>query len=310
MILTVGEAVIDFLPERNLDGARVFRPLLGGSAFNVALGLGRLGIPAGYMWSLSNDLFGNRFVDALEEADVDIGRIVYSSNPTTLAFVDTKNGKPEFAIYDNKSAGRTFDPGDTSALDDDVSLVHMGSYVLGTEPVGTMLEDFVDDEVENRLFSLDLNVRAELIDDVPAYRERLTRLIEQMDIVKASADDIDWLYPGQPPEIVVESWLEAGATIAIVTRDADGVLVASDQWVVSKPAHRVELVDTVGAGDAFMAGFLGGLESPGVLSTAGFNNLSEERLEHATILGQRCSAFVCAHAGAEMPWRFEIAGDV
>lgn len=309
MILTVGEAVMDFLPERNLDGARTFRPVLGGSAFNVALGLGRLGIPAGYMWSLSTDLFGARFVAALEEADVDVGRVVFAPQPTTLAFIDVKGSTPEYAIFDNGSAGRLFEPGDASVLDEETVLVHTGSFVLGTEPIGTRLEEFAEAEVENRLFSLDLNVRANLVEDEETYRQRLARMIELADIVKASAEDIMWLYPGQPPEMVMEHWLETGTTIAIVTRDADGVNVATDQYVLSKPAHQVAVVDTVGAGDGFMAGFLGGLESTGVLTTKGFKGLTEERLEHATILGQRCAAFVCAHAGTEMPWRYEISGD-
>lgn len=310
MILTVGEAVIDFLPERNLDGARTYRPMLGGSAFNVALGLGRLGTPCGYMWALSNDLFGARFVEALEEADVDVGRIVYSDQPSTLAFVDFVENQPTFAIFDNASAGRDFDPGDASALDDDTVLVHMGSYVLGTEPVAGLLEEFAEDEIDNRLFSLDLNIRADLVDKVSAYRKRLARMIELADIVKGSAEDIAWLYPGQPPEMVMEYWLESGATIAIVTHAAGGVHVATDQYVIAKPAHTVNVADTVGAGDAFMAGFLNGLHATGVLTKDGFKGLSEERLEHATIIGLRCAAFVCAQNGAEMPWRFEISGDV
>ena len=308
MIITLGEAVMDFVPERNLDGALTFRPVPGGSAFNVALCLGRLGVPAGYLWAISTDPFGSRFVEALEESGVDTDRIVFTSRASTLAFIQNRDGKPLFSIYDAESAGRNFDPTDASALSDDVALLHMGSYVLGTEPVGNHLEEFANDEVDNRLISLDLNIRADLIDDVDLYRQRLTRMIDLADIVKASADDIDWLYPEQPPEAVMEFWLESGATIAIITRDSDGVQIATDETVLSKPAHSVDVKDTVGAGDAFMAGFLAGLEDTGVLTPEGFKGLNDDRLEHATILGQRCAAYVCAQTGADMPWRYEITG--
>jgi len=241
VIITVGEAVVDFIPENNLDGARTYRPLLGGSAFNVALGLGRLGVPAGYMWSLSTDLFGDRFVEALEEADVSTERVLFSHKPSTLIFHEMENGKPIQAIFDTESAGQTFDPGDVSALDDEVVLIHMGSFVLGSEPVGTQLEAFANDEVDNRLISLDLNVRPQLVSDYDSYPQRLARMIGLADIVKASAEDIRWLYPNQPPELVMEHWLESGATIAIITRDEEGVIVATDDQVISKPAHAVNL---------------------------------------------------------------------
>ncbi|MCW2307449.1 carbohydrate kinase family protein [Rhodobium gokarnense] len=308
MIITVGEAVVDFLPERNLDGARTFRPVLGGSAFNVALGLGRLGVPVGYVWALSSDLFGARFAEALEEADVDTDRIVFVDEPSTLAFVGIDKGEPHFDFFDIGSAGRQFDPADTSPLGGDVELVHCGSYVLGTEPIGSFVEDFISDEVEERLISLDLNIRPKLVDDEAAYRQRLTRMVDQADIVKASMDDIRWLYPGQPPEMVMEYWLEGGATIAIITRGDLGVHVATDDFVLSKPAHAVDVRDTLGAGDAFMAGFLAGLVDADVLTAEGFKGLNEDRLEHATILGQRVAAYVCTQGGADMPWRYEVTG--
>ncbi|PLX39267.1 MAG: carbohydrate kinase [Hyphomicrobiales bacterium] len=311
MILVVGEAVVDFLAQST--GAKPagsinhsFRPTLGGSPFNVALGLGRLGTPVAYSWAISTDLFGKGFLDALAEADVNLDRVVRSPLPSTLSFIDTIDGEPRYAFFDTASAGRYFDPADITDLSDEISLLHVGSYVLGTEPVGSLVEEMVIEEAEHRLISLDLNVRPSLVEDEPAYRERLTRMMEVADIIKASAEDLAWLYPDVTHDYMVEAWLEAGAALAIVTLGAKGARIASAGYDVTKPAPPTFLIDTIGSGDAFMAGFLAGLDDHGAFSEDGLSGLGVENLEESFALARRCAALVCGRAGADMPWRHEL----
>ena len=306
VILSIGEAVVDFFSAPLQDGTFGFRPVLGGSPFNLALGLGRLGTPVGYSWALSTDLFGGLFLDALTDADVDVNRIVHTSLPSTLAFVDTSAKQPRYAFFDHESAGRVFDPVDASSLTDDIAVLHTGSFALGTEPVGSRLENLLTVEAGARLISLDINVRPELVDDDDAYRSRLTRLMAIADIIKASDEDLAWLYPDVPHDFVIEAWLEAGAAICAITLGPRGARVSSTGFDQIRPPHARDVVDTVGAGDAFMAGFLASLEESGAFRANGLARLNSHALEAALDFGQRASAHVCAHRGAEMPWRYEL----
>ena len=106
MIVSCGEALIDFLPRLGADGAAVFRPFAGGSPFNVAIAVGRLGSPAGFIGGLSTDFFGETLRDALKASNVDLGLANMSDRPTTLAFVRIENGDARYAFFDEGSAGR------------------------------------------------------------------------------------------------------------------------------------------------------------------------------------------------------------
>ena len=106
MIVTCGEALIDMLPRKGADGAAVFQPFVGGSVFNVAVALGRLGVPAGFFGGLSTDFFGTMLRAALEKSRVDVSFANISDRPTTLAFVTLIAGQARYAFFDEHSAGR------------------------------------------------------------------------------------------------------------------------------------------------------------------------------------------------------------
>src|SRR5690349_2592343 len=129
MIVSCGEALIDFLPVTGGDGGRVFRPLLGGSSFNIALAMARLGVPTGFLARLSTDFFGDLLLDCMAENGIDTGLVRRADEPTTLAFVDAQPGEePRYAFFANGAADRRLAPDDLPPmLPDSVLCLHFGS---------------------------------------------------------------------------------------------------------------------------------------------------------------------------------------
>ncbi len=136
MILCCGEALIDMLPRRTAAGEDAFAPFPGGSVFNTAVALGRLGAPAGLLAGLSTDLFGARLAAAAAASRVDTGLCPRSARPTTLAFVDLHDGQPRYAFYDEGTAGRMLDPAALPALPDGVTALFFGGISLASELSG------------------------------------------------------------------------------------------------------------------------------------------------------------------------------
>lgn len=308
MIVVSGETVVDLFSETAADGATVFRPVNGGSPFNTALGLARLGVPTGFLWALSTDLFGVRFAAALKEAAVAPQWTLSTTRPSTLSFVDLSGPSPAYTFLDEGTAGRLFDPEEAPPLSDDVAVLHVGSYVLATEPNGSRLEKLVEKEAGKRLISIDINIRPSLVTDPVAYRARLTRLIALASIVKASDEDLAWFAPGRSALEVAEGWIAGGAALAVVTLGAEGSLAVCREAVAQRPVKPVEVVDTVGAGDSFMAGLLSGLYRRGFLTRERLEDLTLSDIATVADEAATIAAIVCGRRGPAMPWRSEVPG--
>src|SRR5262245_23842920 len=163
MIVTCGEALIDMLPRKGADGAAVFQPFAGGSVFNVAIALGRLGVPAGFFGGLSSDFFGAMLKETLEKSRVDVSYANISDRPTTLAFVTLIDGHARYAFFDEHSAGRMLTDTDLPAFPATVMALHFGSFSLAAEPCGSAYETLMRREHLSRVISLDPNIRPTLI---------------------------------------------------------------------------------------------------------------------------------------------------
>lgn len=309
MIVTCGEAVVDFLPETDSEGHRLFRPVLGGSLFNVALGLGRLGVPAAYFWELSTDPFGEWFARELEAAGVTLDCLARGPRPSPLAFVDLSGPEPHFQIVDAGRIMSTFDPAASGRLPDGARVLHTGSAILSLEPGGAAIEAFVRAASDGVSISLDFNVRPPSVSDLAAYRARLDRLVSVATIVKASDADLAFLEPGTAPETFLERWRIAGVPLGIVTLGGDGVIAATRSQKLRLPAPRVILKDPVGAGDAFMTGLLARLWEMGAVTAEGLAGLDEASLAAALETAQDVAAYVCRRPGAVFPWRAELEAE-
>ncbi|MEQ1524547.1 MAG: PfkB family carbohydrate kinase, partial [Aestuariivirga sp.] len=186
MIVSCGEALIDMLPRTSKEGAAVYQPFNGGSPFNTAIALGRLGIITGFFSGLSTDFFGDSLVAALKASNVDLKYTKVWDRPSTLAFVKLDNGQARYSFFDDNSAGRMLTTKDLPKLAADVNALHFGSFSLVPEPGASTLEALMAREAEKRVICLDPNVRETLIKDRREYLERINRLIAMCDILKIS----------------------------------------------------------------------------------------------------------------------------
>ncbi len=306
MILCCGEALVDMIERDTVDGHKGYVPFAGGAVFNTAIALGRLGAPASFFTGLSSDLFGDVLRKTLSESHVDTTPCALSSRPTTMAFVKLINGNAQYTFYDEGTAGRMLSLSELPILDASVSAMHFGAISLIFEPCGATYEALMEREHKARVISLDPNIRAGFITDADAHRARMKRMIAMADIVKVSDEDLEWIAGSTHHEATIAGWLKSGVKIVTVTRGADGVDAFTARGKVYAPSQRVTVVDTIGAGDTFNAGFLDGLRLKGALSKTGVANLAEADLIFALNRGAAAAAVTVSRAGANPPWLNEM----
>jgi fructokinase len=298
MILCCGEALIDMLP---IPGG--FAPHAGGAVYNTAIALGRLGARAGFFWGLSADFFGDQLRNGLAQAGLDASACVTAARPCTLAFVRLSDGQASYAFYDEGTAGRMLSVADLPIVTADA--LFFGGISLAGEPCGTAMEALCTREAGARVIMLDPNIRPGFIRDEGAFRARMARMLAMADIVKLSSEDLDWLAPDRGAFIA--GLLAAGTRLVCLTEGAAGVRAFTSAGTVFEPARPVAVVDTVGAGDTFNAGLLAALQAAGALSKAGLAALDAGTLQAALRLGVQAAAVTVSRAGANPPWRHEIA---
>lgn len=306
MIICCGEALIDMLPEHLEDGRGAFVPVPGGAAFNTAIALGRLGEDTGLFSGLSTDAFGQQLIRHLEDSSVNTSLCVRSPKSTTLAFVFLKDGHAQYTFHDENTAGRMLVSNAVVDLPTTIHALHFGGISLIPEPCGSTFEELMKRHQKREVISFDLNIRPGFVVDETAYRERLRRMIAMSDIIKVSEEDLDWMEPGGHFEPLAHSWIEAGASIVTLTMGGEGarsITKAEDVTVTSK---QVQVVDTVGAGDTFNAGFLASLRLSGVLSKEGLPGIDHPTLRAALEYGSSVAAFTVSQAGANPPWKDQV----
>jgi fructokinase len=301
MILVGGEALVDLvLGDGDEVGAH-----LGGGPFNCARTVGRLEQPVAYLGRLSSDRFGVRLREQLEADGVALDAVVDTDDPTTLALAEIDAaGAATYRFY----AAGTSVPGLTveaarSALPDDVEMLHAGSLGLIFEPVATAIEAVIEQLAGRALVCLDLNCRPAAIDAPEAYRARIGRLLGRCHVVKASDADLEWLEPGRPDVEAARGLLERGPGVVLLTRGARGATVVLRDDAHDVPAPRVEVADTIGAGDAFGGGFLAWWrrEGLGVADLGGTDALIE-----GTRFACLVAARTCERPGASPPRLAEL----
>ena len=308
MIGVCGEALIDFTPIDS-DKRRAYALQPGGSPCNVAIGLARLQKPTAFIGKLSNDRFGDMLHAHLTHNGVDLRWLARGSESTALAFViPAPDGTHDFAFYGNSTAEQSLADADLpDTFPDNLTSLHFGSYSLMLGSSAQTYERLMRREHGSRVISLDPNVRPALFPDREAYRGRIERLLRFATLVKASADDLAWLYPGESHVDTAMRWLDAGPSVVIVTLGSDGAVGLTSDAVVNCPGVRVKVADTVGAGDAFMSALLARLDDRGLLNYGEIAALSEDTLTDALAYANRAAALACTRRGADPPTRLQLA---
>ncbi len=301
MILCCGEALIDMLPRQTTEGGNAFAPHAGGSVFNTAIALGRLGAPVQFFSGLSSDLFGDILRVELDRSGVDSSPAAISDRPTTLAFVTLTDGHASYAFYDENTAGRMLTPADLPVTDADA--LFFGGISLVVEPCGAAYEVLMLREAAKRVTMIDPNIRPSFVTDEAAYRARLERMLGAADIIKTSDEDLEWITGGTDAAAL----LDGHATkVVLLTRGSEGVTVMTRDGAVDVPAQKAQVVDTVGAGDTFSAGFLAQMQQSGLLTKSNLSDASLDDLAAAAAFGATVAAITVSRAGANPPWASEL----
>lgn len=306
MIVCCGEALIDFLPRVAADGATVYQPFGGGSVFNTAIALGRLGVRTGFFGGLSTDFFGDMLREGLKASAVDLRYAKVWDKPSTLAFVKLTDGHARYSFFDDNSAGRMLTTRDLPGLDADVTGLHFGSISLIPEPGGSTLEALMRREAKRRVISLDPNIRPGQVKNRRAHLARLNRMIGITDILKLSDEDVEWMTGHREFARAARTWLRRGARIVVITRGVEGVEAFTARDHIAVPAVRVTVADTVGAGDTFTAGLLAALTAARQFDKARLAAISREDLATALAFAARAAAITCSRSGADPPWAGEL----
>jgi len=308
MFLVCGEALFDVFIGSETDNALHLDARPGGSPFNVAVGLARLGQPVAFLSGLARDMLGERLVRTLVREGVDTRPSPLFDAPTTLGMVElSSDGVPRYAFYGNGAADRLLSTAQLPELGPEIRAIHLGSYATVVEPVATALETLVRRERGRRLIAYDPNVRLNVEPSVELWHTRVDALAGLAHLVKISDEDIHLLYGGEADEAALaRRWLAAGVRLVVVTRGADGASAWNAQGHVDVAAPRVSTVDTVGAGDTFQAAMLTHLAETGQLTPEGLAAMDGAALARLLDFAARAAAITCSRRGADMPRRAEL----
>jgi fructokinase len=289
--LVIGESLIDIVESDEH---------VGGSPLNVAVGLGRLGREVDFLTYIADDAYGRRIADYVNAAGVQLVSESRTAERTATA---------RLTVADDGSADYVFD------LDWQLSgtpmvapplFVHTGSIAAVQEPGCLAVAALVDTYHLSATVTFDPNVRPSLIADRDLARERIEHLVERSDIVKVSEDDLRWIDPDRPPERIAQTWLALGPAIVAVTMADRGAAAVCAAGVARVPARPVQVVDTVGAGDAFMVGLIDALWGRGLLGAqrrAELAGLDLGALTAALEAASAAAALTVGRAGADLPDR-------
>ncbi|WP_341861846.1 carbohydrate kinase [Gymnodinialimonas sp. 57CJ19] len=308
MILCAGEALIDMLPRQTEAHEAAFAPYPGGSVFNTAIALSRLGTQTEFFSGLSTDLFGERLDGVLMANGVGSALAHRNDRPTTLAFVTLTDGQASYAFYDENTAGRMLTEADLPTIPDAAKACFFGGISLAVEPCAEAYAALIQQaHTQNRVVMIDPNIRPGFIADEARFRARLDQILAHSDIIKASDEDLRWLLGDHSLPVLAERLRAKGPAIVLITQGSDGVTAFHAGGDIHVDANKVQVVDTVGAGDTFNAGVLAGLDDAGALDKDKIvNGLDEDTLRSALTLGVRASAVTVTRAGANPPRRDEL----
>ncbi|MCH9852522.1 MAG: carbohydrate kinase [Alphaproteobacteria bacterium] len=311
MILCCGEALIDMVQAENGS----FMPHCGGAVFNTAIALGRLEASVGMLTGLSNDMFGAQLRQALQASNVTTDYVVTANRPTTLAFVQLVDGQARYHFFDENSAGRMLQQTDMPVLSDTISALYFSGISLVFEPCADSYLALLQQNHQQYLIMLDPNIRPNFIVDRAHYCNRLEKMFALADIIKVSDEDLHWLIPEtnlsleeKAQKLIDKKLVDKGAKLIIVTRGTQDTLCLSHHGdIIMTPTLPAKVIDTIGAGDSFNAGFLAKLSELDAVDKAEFANITPETLQQALHYATKTAAITVSRAGANPPNRAEIA---
>ncbi|PZG00185.1 carbohydrate kinase family protein [Micromonospora endophytica] len=296
-VTVLGEAVVDLVSEP--DGRFTAHP--GGSPLNVAVGLARLGVPTALLARFSTARFGRWLRGHAETNGVDVRHAVDTDHPATLAIASLAgDGVAEYDFYVDGTADWQWRAEELAPALTGQGILHTGSLAVFRSPGADRLAAALGTARQRgALVSLDPNIRPGLVGTPDEARDRIDGLVRLAHVVKASEEDVAWLYPDRSIAQVLRHWQDLGVALAVVTLGAGGVVAASGTREFRLPAPVVDVVDTIGAGDSFTAGLLAGLSRAPAC-------WPDEEIAAALRYAVEVAAVTCTRAGADPPYRHDL----
>ena len=300
MIAVVGEALVDALLDED-----VLRLHPGGGPFNTAVTLARLGAPVSFLGAISTDPLGDLLRTALLDSGVELeGRRVDAATP--LAIVGTRDdGEVDYRFHLRDTAFEALAES-LRPLADGTDAVLVGSVAMALDPPAASIEQFATDAARRALVVVDPNVRPRLITDRTSFLRRFELVSDVAGIVTLSRLDAEWLYPDLPVKLVARRLLERGAGCVVVTDGALGAAAWTPTGTLRAAAPRVDVVDTVGAGDAFTAGLVASLWANGQFDDARQRTLTAGDLSSALSWAAATGAAQCTRPFAWGPTTADV----
>jgi fructokinase len=302
----LGEALLDMV-QPAAGSTYVARP--GGGPFNIAVGLQRLEHETALMARLSTGGLGAIVRRHAAANSLDVSGCVDTDDHVTLAFASLDaDGRASYDFYVQGTADWGWTSAELQRIPDAANMVHTGSLAAAISPGAEVLLELIERMHADgaRLLSYDPNIRPALVGSREDAVDRTERYVGASHVVKASDDDLGWLYPRLEVADVMRRWLERGPELVVVTRGAAGCLaMTSEGTFISRDGLRVNVVDTIGAGDAFESGLLSALAEAGRTAPGSVRELTADELDVVLDRAMLVSAMTCEREGADPPTRAE-----
>lgn len=310
MLTVIGEALVDEVVHAGKEPV----PHVGGSPMNVAVGLARLGHPVQFIGRVGRDAYGDMVAGHLRSNDVMVP-FLPDELPTSVARAvldETGAATYEFSL-DWTLPDLSGADGAPHFMLAATTLLHTGSIAAMLAPGAGQVLSAVQQAHPHATIAFDPNCRPSIITDVDYAREQTEKFVALADVVKASDEDLEWLYPGVDPKETARKWLAMGGTegpaVVVVTQGGDGPWAVCAAGEVAAKVPSVQVVDTVGAGDSFMAALLSALvdrELDGAQRRGELRSMSTESLGELIDYAARAAAITVSRAGANPPNRTEM----
>ncbi|HET7051385.1 MAG TPA: carbohydrate kinase [Solirubrobacteraceae bacterium] len=301
LIVVAGEALVDLV----LEPEGTTTPHLGGGPYNTARTIGRLGLAPVFVGRISTDVHGRALRAGLAQSDVRLDGVVDTDDPTTFALVELDHdGAASYRFYaDGTSISGLLPEQARAAMPPLPAALHVGGLGLVFEPQARAIAGLVREAPSTTLVMLDPNCRPGAAPYPAVHRERLRELLARVDVVKASEEDLAYLEPEQPPLQTAGDLLTRGPTVVLVTQGSRGATVISPAGQTAVPAPPADVVDTIGAGDAFGGGWLTAWIAGGL----GREDLGDfDAVVRTTRFAAQVAARTCEQAGAEPPYALRL----
>ena len=307
MFVVCGEALFDVFATGETPTGMAMDARIGGSPFNVAIGLARLGQPVAFLSQISRGFLGERLMRALAAEGVAASTVQRSEAPTTLSLIGVDaQGVPSYAFYGEGCADRLLDESALAALPQGVKAINFGSYATVVGRTAATQRTLVERSQGRALIAYDPNIRLNVEPRLEVWRTQIEWMLPRTQLLKVSDEDLRLVWPGLAPAEFAARALAQGVALVVVTRGSEGASGWTAAAQVDVPPVQVAVVDTVGAGDTFQAALLTWLAERDALAAASLAALPQDALAEALGFAARAAAITYSRRGADLPRRAEL----